>query len=90
MILLNFLPYDRRGNPILVSRHLSAIVNANDDQGILIGKWADKETDYADGTVPWAWTGSAEILKQYVCFFFLISPITKNLIFYFSRIVFDS
>lgn len=38
-------------------------VNANDDLGILLGKW---EHDYRDGVKPTAWTGSAKILQQWL------------------------
>nr|XP_023022029.1 hemocyte protein-glutamine gamma-glutamyltransferase-like isoform X1 [Leptinotarsa decemlineata]XP_023022031.1 hemocyte protein-glutamine gamma-glutamyltransferase-like isoform X1 [Leptinotarsa decemlineata] len=53
----------KRGNPVMVSRAISAIINAVDDGGLLEGKW---EGDYADGTSPFAWTGSTAILEQYL------------------------
>lgn len=46
-------------------------VNAQDDNGVLVGNWSD---DYSMGTAPTAWTGSVKILLQYfstgvpVCF----------------------
>ena len=42
---------------IQVTRHVSAMVNIQDDNGILVG--------YSDGTSPLAWTGSAEILAEF-------------------------
>ncbi|XP_072377096.1 hemocyte protein-glutamine gamma-glutamyltransferase-like isoform X2 [Diabrotica undecimpunctata] len=53
----------QRGNPIMVSRAISAIVNAVDDGGLLEGRW---DGDYSDGTSPFAWTGSTAILEQYL------------------------
>lgn len=37
-------------------------VNANDDYGVMEGKW---EKSYEGGTSPTAWSGSSDILKQY-------------------------
>lgn len=48
-----------RRNPIYVSRVLSAMVNCNDDKGVLLGRWAD---DYDGGVSPLLWKGSVEIL----------------------------
>ncbi|XP_073678855.1 protein-glutamine gamma-glutamyltransferase K-like [Garra rufa] len=49
-------------DPVIVSRMVSALVNSNDDSGVLAGNW--KET-YEGGTSPTAWTGSGDILRQY-------------------------
>ncbi|XP_077074092.1 protein-glutamine gamma-glutamyltransferase K isoform X1 [Siphateles boraxobius] len=49
-------------DPIIVSRMISALVNSNDDRGVLMGNWSDS---YEGGTSPTAWTGSGDILKQY-------------------------
>ncbi|XP_062377428.1 coagulation factor XIII A chain-like isoform X2 [Sardina pilchardus] len=46
----------------LVARRASQMVNALDDNGVLVGNWSG---NYAMGTPPAAWTGSAEILLQY-------------------------
>lgn len=46
-----------------VTRIISKIVNSNDDQGVLVGRW---DGDYADGTAPAAWTGSAAILEKFL------------------------
>ncbi|XP_077293635.1 hemocyte protein-glutamine gamma-glutamyltransferase-like [Arctopsyche grandis] len=57
------LPYNQRGDPIKVTRIISKIVNSNDDQGVLVGRW---DGEYEDGTAPAAWTGSAAILEQFL------------------------
>nr|XP_004666187.2 coagulation factor XIII A chain [Jaculus jaculus] len=51
-----------RGNPIKVSRVGSAMVNAKDDEGVLVGSW---DNVYAYGVPPSAWTGSIDILLEY-------------------------
>uniref|UniRef100_A0A3Q3N1B8 Protein-glutamine gamma-glutamyltransferase 2 n=1 Tax=Mastacembelus armatus TaxID=205130 RepID=A0A3Q3N1B8_9TELE len=51
-----------RRNPIYVSRVLSAMVNCNDDKGVLFGKWSD---DYEGGVSPMFWRGSVEILRNW-------------------------
>lgn len=61
--LIDSLHIDHRHDPVYVSRHLSAMMNSgDDDNGVLVGKWYG---DYNDGVAPTAWTGSADILKQY-------------------------
>ncbi|XP_067009336.2 hemocyte protein-glutamine gamma-glutamyltransferase [Anabrus simplex] len=52
-----------RGNPILLTRAISKMVNSNDDLGVLQGRW---DGDYEDGTAPAAWTGSVPILDEYL------------------------
>nr|XP_008119776.1 PREDICTED: protein-glutamine gamma-glutamyltransferase 2 [Anolis carolinensis] len=52
----------RRNNPVYVSRVISAMVNCNDDQGILFGRWDNK---YDDGVSPMAWSGSVDILQRW-------------------------
>lgn len=40
------------------------MVNNNDeDNGIVVGRW---DGDYIDGTAPSAWTGSVDIMRQYL------------------------
>ncbi|XP_059479361.1 hemocyte protein-glutamine gamma-glutamyltransferase-like [Neocloeon triangulifer] len=56
------LDHANRGNPILLSRAISKLVNSNDDAGVLVGNWSG---EYSLGTAPSAWTGSAKILEQY-------------------------
>uniref|UniRef100_S4RRN8 protein-glutamine gamma-glutamyltransferase n=1 Tax=Petromyzon marinus TaxID=7757 RepID=S4RRN8_PETMA len=50
----------KRGDPVHVSRVLSAMINCNDDKGVLQGNWSGK---YPNGTCPTSWTGSADILR---------------------------
>ncbi|KAG1690979.1 Hemocyte protein-glutamine gamma-glutamyltransferase [Nymphon striatum] len=57
------LDYTARANPVKVVRVISAVVNAQDDNGVLVGNWSG---EYDDGTAPWAWTGSAAILEEYL------------------------
>ncbi|KAJ8975426.1 hypothetical protein NQ317_018935 [Molorchus minor] len=52
-----------RGSPVMVARAISAIINAVDEGGLLEGRW---DGDYADGTSPHSWTGSAAIMDQYL------------------------
>nr|XP_005999060.1 PREDICTED: protein-glutamine gamma-glutamyltransferase 4 [Latimeria chalumnae] len=51
-----------RRDPVKVARKMSALVNSNDDWGILYGNWSGS---YDDGTPPLTWTGSTAILQQY-------------------------
>ncbi|XP_073707864.1 protein-glutamine gamma-glutamyltransferase 5-like [Garra rufa] len=51
-----------RNNPVYIGRVISAMVNANDDKGVVMGKW---EGDYKDGVNPSTWTGSGDILKKW-------------------------
>ncbi|XP_034551316.1 protein-glutamine gamma-glutamyltransferase 2 [Notolabrus celidotus] len=51
-----------RRNPIYVSRVLSAMVNCNDDKGVILGKWTD---GYEGGVSPMFWKGSVEILRNW-------------------------
>lgn len=51
-----------RGDPILVSRAISSLLNDCDDEGVLSGNWTG---DYTGGTSPLDWTGSVAILEQY-------------------------
>ena len=46
-----------------VARVISRIVNSNDDGGVLVGRW---DGNYEDGTAPSEWTGSVDILAQYL------------------------
>ncbi|XP_066093963.1 protein-glutamine gamma-glutamyltransferase 2-like [Saccopteryx bilineata] len=52
----------RRSSPIYVGRVVSAMVNCNDDQGVLEGRW---EGSYVDGISPMSWIGSVEILRRW-------------------------
>lgn len=53
-------------DPVQVTRRLAAMVNTNDDRGVLVGKWAETVEEYGDGTVPWKWASSKKILDQYM------------------------
>ncbi|KAM8864048.1 protein-glutamine gamma-glutamyltransferase 5-like isoform 1-T1 [Spinachia spinachia] len=55
--------YLRRADPVYLSRVICAMVNSNDDMGILEGKW---QGGYSDGVSPTEWSGSADILHQWV------------------------
>ncbi|XP_073678833.1 protein-glutamine gamma-glutamyltransferase K-like [Garra rufa] len=50
------------GDPITIVRLISAMVNSNDDNGVLLGNW---EKTYEGGLSPMVWSGSSAILKQY-------------------------
>ncbi|XP_015242700.1 PREDICTED: protein-glutamine gamma-glutamyltransferase 2-like [Cyprinodon variegatus] len=53
---------ENRCDPVYVSRIITAMVNANGDRGVLIGKWS---SPYLDGVAPSRWTGSVPILRQW-------------------------
>jgi len=46
-----------------VSRHISAVANACDGNGLLVGNWSG---DYGNETKPWQWSGSQAIFKKYL------------------------
>ncbi|XP_056133119.1 protein-glutamine gamma-glutamyltransferase K-like [Lampris incognitus] len=50
------------GDPVIVVRIVSAMVNSPDDFGVLEGNWSG---NYLGGTAPTAFSGSVEILKSY-------------------------
>uniref|UniRef100_UPI00398EA868 protein-glutamine gamma-glutamyltransferase 2-like n=1 Tax=Pristiophorus japonicus TaxID=55135 RepID=UPI00398EA868 len=54
--------YLRRNDPIYISRVVAAMVNCNDDRGILQGKW---NAPYQCGVCPWNWNGSVAILQDW-------------------------
>uniref|UniRef100_A0A670JM32 protein-glutamine gamma-glutamyltransferase n=1 Tax=Podarcis muralis TaxID=64176 RepID=A0A670JM32_PODMU len=49
-------------DPVIISRAMSALVNSEDDRGVVFASWSGK---YTGGTPPLAWTGSVPILQQY-------------------------
>ncbi|WAR13579.1 TGMH-like protein [Mya arenaria] len=51
-----------RGNPVIIARKLSAMINNDDENGVLAGKWSG---DFSLGTPPLDWTGSVAILDKY-------------------------
>ncbi|KAK2859802.1 hypothetical protein Q5P01_004422 [Channa striata] len=56
------MPITDRSDIIKVVRKGSAMINVQDDNGMLVGNWSN---DYSMGTPPTAWTGSVSILLQY-------------------------
>ncbi|NXJ93014.1 TGM4 glutamyltransferase, partial [Corythaixoides concolor] len=56
------LKLSNRKDPVMVSRAMSALVNANDESGVLLGNWSG---NYSNGTSPMDWIGSVAILQQY-------------------------
>lgn len=51
-----------RGDPVKISRALSAAVNSPDDEGAIQGNWSE---DFSGGTPPTKWMGSVAILQEY-------------------------
>ncbi|XP_019395051.1 PREDICTED: protein-glutamine gamma-glutamyltransferase 2 [Crocodylus porosus] len=52
----------RRNCPVYIGRVVSAMVNCNDDRGVLAGRWDNK---YSDGVSPMSWIGSVDILRRW-------------------------
>lgn len=65
------MPIYDRGNVVKLVRVGSAMMNSQDDNGVMVGNWSN---DYSMGKPPTSWTGSTKILLQYantgvpVCF----------------------
>ncbi|XP_043098611.1 protein-glutamine gamma-glutamyltransferase 5-like [Puntigrus tetrazona] len=51
-----------RSDPVYIGRVISAMVNSNDDKGVLMGNWSG---DYSGGVNPSKWSGSADILRKW-------------------------
>ncbi|MBN3271195.1 TGM2 glutamyltransferase, partial [Polyodon spathula] len=51
----------KRNNPVYVIRVVSAMINCNDDKGVLAGSW----DDCSDGVSPLSWCGSVNILLNW-------------------------
>ncbi|XP_063778483.1 protein-glutamine gamma-glutamyltransferase 4 [Pseudophryne corroboree] len=51
-----------RRDPVILSRKFSALVNSNDDNGVLTGNWSGQ---YDAGVSPTTWTGSSAILQKF-------------------------
>ncbi|KAM5136061.1 protein-glutamine gamma-glutamyltransferase 5-like [Mantella aurantiaca] len=51
-----------RNSPVYISRVVCAMVNSNDDNGVLQGNWSE---DVKDGTSASSWNGSVAILRQW-------------------------
>ncbi|KAM7402423.1 hypothetical protein PAMP_017665 [Pampus punctatissimus] len=54
--------YLNRNNPVYISRVVSAMINCEDDRGVLKGNWSG---NYKQGVHPSMWTGSGDILRQW-------------------------
>ncbi|XP_041060955.1 protein-glutamine gamma-glutamyltransferase 2-like isoform X2 [Carcharodon carcharias] len=52
----------QRHDPVYISRIVAAMVNCNDDKGILQGNWGP---DYSCGVPPTMWNGSITILRRW-------------------------
>ncbi|XP_058894325.1 protein-glutamine gamma-glutamyltransferase E [Kogia breviceps] len=52
----------RRDDPRYIGRVLSAMINANNDNGVISGNWSG---NYTGGQNPSNWNGSVEILKKW-------------------------
>uniref|UniRef100_A0A6G1S623 Hemocyte protein-glutamine gamma-glutamyltransferase n=1 Tax=Aceria tosichella TaxID=561515 RepID=A0A6G1S623_9ACAR len=52
-----------RANVVKIARAVSAIVNSNDEGGLLVGDWSGK---YHEGISPWAWSESPAVFRKYV------------------------
>ncbi|XP_061065813.1 protein-glutamine gamma-glutamyltransferase E [Eubalaena glacialis] len=52
----------RRDDPQYIGRVLSAMINANDDHGVVTGNWSGS---YIGGQDPRNWNGSVEILRKW-------------------------
>ncbi|CAB4055845.1 TGM1 [Lepeophtheirus salmonis] len=70
-----------RGHAVRVVRAISAVINSNDDFGVLQGRW---DGNYSDGTRPFEWTGSVAILEQYMQTF---SPVKYGQCCFFAGLV---
>ncbi|XP_029010677.1 protein-glutamine gamma-glutamyltransferase 2 [Betta splendens] len=53
---------ENRCDPVYVGRTLTAMVNSNDDRGVLTGRWFEP---YSPGVPPYRWSGSVPILRQW-------------------------
>lgn len=56
------MPPSGRGDAVNVVRVISAMINAQDDFGVLVGNWSG---NYAGGVSPTAWSSSVKILRKY-------------------------
>ncbi|XP_031750710.1 protein-glutamine gamma-glutamyltransferase E isoform X2 [Xenopus tropicalis] len=52
----------KRNNPVHVCRVLSSILNSMNNNGVIEGNWSG---EYFDGTDPYVWNGSTEILRSW-------------------------
>ncbi|KAM7156402.1 protein-glutamine gamma-glutamyltransferase Z [Molossus nigricans] len=54
--------YSQRNDVVYICRVVSAMINSNDDNGVLQGNWGE---DYSLGVSPLQWNGSVAILRQW-------------------------
>ncbi|XP_067384438.1 protein-glutamine gamma-glutamyltransferase 5-like isoform X2 [Channa argus] len=54
--------YLRRADPVYLSRVVCAMVNCNDDLGVVEGRW---QGNYKGGVSPAEWSGTADILRRW-------------------------
>ncbi|XP_069740727.1 protein-glutamine gamma-glutamyltransferase 2-like isoform X2 [Narcine bancroftii] len=52
----------KRALPVYISRTVSAMVNSQDDNGVLQGQW---HAPYTNGVYPGQWAGSVKILRKW-------------------------
>ncbi|CAH2302357.1 -glutamine gamma-glutamyltransferase 5 isoform X1 [Pelobates cultripes] len=57
-----FKDLSHRNSAVYVSRVVCAMINSNDDNGVLQGNWSE---DYTSGVCPSSWNGSTAILRQW-------------------------
>eukprot|EP00062_Callorhinchus_milii_P002854 gi/632939973/ref/XP_007883792.1/ PREDICTED: protein-glutamine gamma-glutamyltransferase 2-like [Callorhinchus milii] len=70
-LLDNSLKYKRnplkdqsqRNDPVYISRVVSSMVNSNDENGVVQGRW---DGNYSSGVSPTRWNGSIKILRQWI------------------------
>jgi len=55
--------YQHRNDPVEIARCMSALVNSQDDDGVLVGNWSG---DFSGGETPMSWNGSVAILRKFV------------------------
>jgi len=60
--LISKMSSNQRHDPVEVCRSMSAFVNSQDDEGVLVGNWSG---DYSGGFSPSQWNSSASILQKY-------------------------
>ncbi|XP_011473235.1 protein-glutamine gamma-glutamyltransferase 5 [Oryzias latipes] len=56
------MDYLERSDPVYIGRVVSAMVNSEDDRGVVKGNWSD---NFDQGVHPSLWTGSGDILRQW-------------------------
>ncbi|KAI4883069.1 hypothetical protein NFI96_029359 [Prochilodus magdalenae] len=54
--------YISRSDPVYISRVVSAMINSDDDCGVLQGNWSE---DFRGGVNPSDWNGSGDILRRW-------------------------